>query len=119
MKPPIPPPIAFDRAPWGVWVTRNDVNDGLDDDCRTDQLKMDDLWEKVEAGEMTEEEYHEAIGPTRGYRPVDVYGPYTERQAEAVAAYLSQPEVAAEYDIMTAVPGRLLRFMLNSLASKG
>jgi hypothetical protein len=107
----VPPLLKFENIPWVVYVTYQPVDDGFDLDQATDRIAASDLWDRVEAGEISEEEYHDSIGPERGYRPIDVYGPYTERQAEALADYLSQPEVRVKHNITTAVPSRLTRFI--------
>lgn len=105
----VPPLLKLENIPWVVFVVRQEAPVALDE--ISDRSKIEDLEDRFEAGEITEEEFHEAIGPSPGYRPVDVYGPYSERQAEALAAYLQQPEVAAEHGITIAVPGRLTRFI--------
>lgn len=105
----IPPLLKFENLPWVVFVTREEAPRALDES--DDRSEIQDLADRVEAGEITEEQFHDLIGPSPGYRPVDVYGPYSERQAEALAAYLSQPEVAPKYGVTTAVPGRLTRFI--------
>lgn len=105
----VPPLLKFENIPWVVFVTREEAPVALD--VIEDRFEVEVLAERLQAGEITEEEFHDAIGPSPGYRPVDVYGPYSERQAEVLAEYLSQPEVAAKHGITTAVPGRLTRFI--------
>jgi|GEM_PF-4452224 len=105
----IPPLLKFATIPWVVFVTRQEAPIALDEIA--DRMEIEDLADRFEAGELTEDQFHELIGPSPGYRPVDVYGPYSERQAEALAAYLQQPDVAAKHGVTTAVPGRLTRFI--------
>ncbi|GIH95283.1 hypothetical protein ACFFMN_23270 [Planobispora siamensis] len=110
MTPMPPPPLRLEASPWVVYVTREVAEHGLDI-LGADRRAWEDLTERYEAGQMSEEEYLEAIGPEPGYRPIDIYGPYTERQADTLATYLSQPEIKTKYGISTAVPGVLTRFI--------
>jgi hypothetical protein len=52
-------------------------------------VELNDLAEKYGYGT---EEYYETLGPVEGAQTMTTYGPYTERQAKKVAAYIAEHE---------------------------
>ncbi|WP_431921365.1 hypothetical protein [Nonomuraea jabiensis] len=57
----VPPLLKFENIPWVVYVTREEAPIALD--VIEDRYEMEVFEEQLAAGEITEEEFHEAIGP--------------------------------------------------------
>lgn len=73
-------------------------------------------WTLQEIGDMTDqygedtEELAEALGPPSGFQDVQVYGPYTERQARKLAERLNAPAARERLKIAMATPLEMRRF---------
>lgn len=94
----LPPPRQSDSATWIVTVYDAPA-EGAD-------------WSLAELGDLADQhgygsnEYLDAAGPTDGFRPHAVYGPYTQKQARTVVDFVCGKDPKA---VATATP--LLRYI--------
>lgn len=94
-RPPLPPSLK--AATWTV-VVYDPPAEGRE----WTSNELNDLADKYGFGT---DAYDEAIGPVDGFRDSRTYGPYTEQQADEVAAFIRESEPAC-----TVLTPRLFRY---------
>lgn len=100
-------PRQLSKRPWLVHVFAE-----VPDFANLSPAEIADLAEELGI-DPDGEELAEIIGPTPDYQPMTSYGPYNEKDATALAAYLNQQEIREALGIDMATIGQLSRYDID------